>query len=211
MSILNRLIGDQRKLYQARDNKKYFFKAIESKVSFEDKPTITNEMTYIRNMTGNTDQNAFTGAIKINDKMFTSEYSGEFWGVLALDFDEICEFIIKGNNIKKNMQLDPLSIIVRLDALKKEKVLENIGKTNKAILVLNQHFPEIDYQNNNGKVMPISLYCSSLYLQLERLAERFDVTSAKTKAGGISGVSKRGYWNLFYFGAPVCKKCILYI
>jgi hypothetical protein len=37
-------------------------------------------------------------------------------------------------------------------------------------------------------------YCSGLYLQLERLKERFDdIDTARTKAGGISGISKRGF------------------
>jgi len=37
-------------------------------------------------------------------------------------------------------------------------------------------------------------YCSGLYLQLERLKQKgYNMDSAKTKAGGISGISKRGF------------------
>ncbi|MCX9472703.1 hypothetical protein IG569_16895, partial [Vibrio cholerae] len=38
-----------------------------------------------------------------------------------------------------------------------------------------------------------SIYCSALYLQLARLEASFNMSKAKTKAGGISGISKRGF------------------
>ena len=37
IGVLNRLVGDQRKLYQAREQPAYFFKHIEPLVRFEDK------------------------------------------------------------------------------------------------------------------------------------------------------------------------------
>ena len=96
MGILNRLIGDQRKLYQARNQTPYYFADLEPLITFKDKPTRINdnEVTYIRNMLGNTDQNSFSGIIKVQDPLFLSDYSAEFWGVLALDFEEVCDFII---------------------------------------------------------------------------------------------------------------------
>ncbi|PSD41693.1 type I-Fv CRISPR-associated protein Cas5fv, partial [Vibrio sp. V02_P2A34T13] len=42
-------------------------------------------------------------------------------------------------------------------------------------------------------ITPISLYCSALYLQLSRLEINYDMVTAKTKLGGISGISKRGF------------------
>ena len=51
MGILNRLIGDQRKLYQARSSEDYYFRDIESQVRFVDKPEHVNpEVVYIRNI-----------------------------------------------------------------------------------------------------------------------------------------------------------------
>ena len=80
MGVLNRLIGDQRKLYQSRIATNYFFKEIESLVSFIDTPLfVNNEITYIRNVTGSTDQTSYTGAIKMSDKAFTSAFSSPFW------------------------------------------------------------------------------------------------------------------------------------
>ena len=195
MGVLNRLIGDQRKLYQARNENSYFFKDLESRVKYEDKPTdVNNEMTYIRNITGSTDQNSYTGMIKVHDEMFSSDYSPEFWGILALDIDELCQFIIEDNKVVKTIERDPLNIISRLEDLNKEKSVANDGIANMAVDELHKSFPDITYLNKKDEILPISLYCSGLYLQLERLEKNgFDVNSAKTKSGVISGISKRGF------------------
>jgi len=198
MGVLNRLIGDQRKLYQARNEEEYgayYFKKIEPLISFKDKPTRINdnEMTYIRNISGSTDQNSFTGIIKTQDPVFLSDYSAEFWGVLALDFNALCQFIIHGNKVDQDIALDPISIISRLEVLNKEKSVANEEQANEAMLVLNEHFPDTSYLSNKGEIISIMLYCSALYVQLEKLSKDFDMASAKTKAGGISGISKRGF------------------
>ncbi len=195
MGLLNRVIGDQRKLYQARSSDDYFFKEIDyadsNKVIFKDTSIETNEMTYIRNITGSTDQNSFTGAIKTNDAMFSSDYSAEFWGVLALDFEALCQFIVSNTKVTATIAANPVSIIGRLELLNKEKAVANEGIANEAVECLKQTFEGIEYLNKKSEIIPISLYCSSLYLQLDRLG--FNMDSAKTKAGGISGISKRGF------------------
>jgi len=193
MGVLNRLIGDQKKLYQSRSEEygTYFFKEIESSVEFLDKPEITNEMTYIRNITGSTDQNSYTGMIKTNDPAFSSDYSAEFWGVLALDFEGLCQFIVNNLPVKKNGAADPLSISSRFIELAKEKAVDKSGLSQEALKVLDESFPETNYLNNKGMVVPVNLYCSGIYLQLERLSTRFDVSSLVSKRGTISGISKR--------------------
>jgi len=194
MGVLNRLIGDQRKLYQSRRSNDYFFQNIEARVNFKDIPIITNEITYIRNVTGSTDQNAFTGVIKSDDKIFSSNYSKAFWGVLALDFENLCQFIVEEEyQINSDVGLNPLSIIAMLELLNKQKPVANEGEANRAIEALKNEFDDVNYINKKGEIVPISLYCSALYLQLERLSKHLDMDSAKTKAGGISGISKRGF------------------
>ncbi|EGR0601808.1 type I-Fv CRISPR-associated protein Cas5fv [Vibrio cholerae] len=196
MGILNRLIGDQRKLYQARSKmheSTYYFEELEDKVSFIDRSQLTNEISFIRNMNGSTDQNAFTGMIKVSDPIFTSEYSQHFWGVLALDFKQLCDFIIMRAEVVEFIELNPLSIINRLEILNQEKAIENSGVLIQVLEVLNENFPDIEYLNNKGLITPISIYCSALYLQLARLEASFNMSKAKTKAGGISGISKRGF------------------
>ncbi|WP_445946580.1 type I-Fv CRISPR-associated protein Cas5fv [Shewanella sp.] len=196
MGVLNRLIGDQRKLYQARSKMfetAYYFEMLEDKVSFIDKPQLTNEMTFIRNMNGSTDQNAFTGMIKVADPAFTSKFSQQFWGVLNLNFKQLCDFIISKSPVVEVIDLNPLSIINRLEFLNKEKAMENQGDLADVLQRLKASFPDIEYLNNKGLITPISIYCSAIYLQLERLETDFDMTAAKTKVGGISGISKRGF------------------
>ncbi|ENM3953330.1 type I-Fv CRISPR-associated protein Cas5fv [Vibrio cholerae] len=196
MGILNRLIGDQRKLYQARSKmheSTYYFEELEDKVSFIDRSQLTNEISFIRNMNGSTDQNAFTGMIKVSDPIFNSEYSQQFWGVLALDFKQLCDFIIMRAEVVEFIELNPLSIINRLEILNQEKAIENSGVLIQVLEVLNENFPDIEYLNNKGLITPISIYCSALYLQLARLEASFNMSKAKTKAGGISGISKRGF------------------
>ena len=192
MGILNRLIGEQRKLYQAREDENYFFEALEPLVSFKDDVKVkNNELVYLRNMSGNTDQNSFTGMIKTNDEMFTSDYSKEFWGVLALDIDALLEFIIEGKEITEEIVLDPLVISDRFAGIGKFKALEEEENVLKALAVLDKKFEGTNYKNNKDKVVPLNLYCSALYLQLERLSSEYDLSSALTKSGTIIGISKR--------------------
>jgi hypothetical protein len=191
MGLLNRLIGDQKKLYQARQDTKYYFSDIEPFVSFKDIPTLSNEMTYIRNVTGSDDPSSFTGMIKSKDAIFTSDYSEEFWGLFALEFESLLSFIIDNTPNDARMTLDPIAICNRYSELKKLKPVAKQGNAQKAVEVLDKHFPGTNYFNNKNEVVPSTIYCSALYLQLERLADRFDMSSALTKSGVIGGISKR--------------------
>ena len=191
MGVMNRLIGDQRKLYQSRQEKKYYFRSIEPAVSFIDNSILTNEMTYIRNITGSNDQNSFTGMIKINDAIFQSDYSREFWGVLALELNDLFSYIVDNTRVEGLIELDPLAICKRFDELKKIRPIENQGIAKKAVETLDRCFPGTNYFNKQREVVPSTIYCSSLYLQLDRLSKRFDMSSVITKAGTIGGISKR--------------------
>jgi hypothetical protein len=192
MGILNRLIGEQRKLYQARNDENYYFKEIESKVSFNDDIKVKNsELVYLRNMSGNTDQNSFTGMINTSDSMFTSDYSQEFWAVLALEVDELLEFIVSDTKYDKTIVLDPLVIVDRFTEIGKFKPLEESEVVQKVLNRLEKSFEGTNYKNNKGLVVPLNLYCSALYVQLERLSSRYDLSSALTKSGTITGISKR--------------------
>lgn len=194
MGLLNRLIGDQRKLYQSRQSDEYYFKELESLVTFEDKPSYINqEMTYIRNISGSEDQNSFTGMIQVDAPIFTSDYSEQLWGVLQLDLNELCEFILHDKKVTKTILHNPLVIIARLEELFGLKPISNEAKVNDAFNFLQGKFEKFNGLNRKEEVLPISLYCSALYLQLERLAKDFDVSSAKTKAGGLSGISNNGF------------------
>lgn len=197
MGVLNRLIGDQRKLYQSRDCPKYFFSGLEEYISFNDKQNqsepINTETVYIRNMEGNTDQNSFTGMIKVNDPVFRSDYSNIFWGVLLLDIESICRFIVdESYQIQSSKQFDPLDVLQKLDELNKLKPID-IEMIMNALDTHQKYFSDVVYKVIDNKIKPIELYCSALYLQIGRLSHKYDVSLALTKNGGLAGISKRGY------------------
>jgi hypothetical protein len=191
MGVLNRLIGDQRKLYQAREANNYYFREIESAITFNDRALKINEVSYIRNVTGSEDRNSFTGMLKTNDIIFQSDYSQELWGVLALELFDLFTYITKNDAIKAIIDLEPLAICNRFSEIKKIRAVADEGIAKEAVEVLEKHFPGTNYRNNRKDILPSCVYCSALYLQLERLAERFDMRSAVSKNRKISGVSKR--------------------
>ncbi|WGS84707.1 type I-Fv CRISPR-associated protein Cas5fv [Methylomonas sp. UP202] len=197
MGILNRLIGDQRKLYQSRKCPNYFFLDIEEHISFDDQQNagnpINTEMVYIRNMEGNTDQNSFTGMIKANDPAFTSAYASEFWGVLTLGIESLCQFICdESYQVNSIEQFDPIAVLEILDELNKLKAID-LELVKKSFTTLQSAFPDVAYKVIDEKIKPIELYCSALYLQIRRLGKKHDVSLALTKSGGIAGISKRGF------------------
>lgn len=197
MGVLNRLIGDQRKLYQSRNCPKYFFSDLEGHISFSDQQNqdehINTETVYIRNMEGNTDQNSFTGMIKANDPVFTSDYSNIFWGVLTLDIESLCRFIVDESfQVSSTKQFDPLNALQTLDELNKLKAID-IETVKNALDTLQKHFSDVAYKIIDSKIKPIELYCSALYLQISRLSQEYEVSLALTKNGGLAGISKRGY------------------
>ncbi len=199
MGIINRLIGDQRKLYQARRDKNYFFLEIdnEEKVKFRNNEQTSSEMVYIRNITGSTDQNSFSGMIKGNDPIFNSDYSKSLWGVLFLEFHELCNFINDKNFfISADSDFDPLSVVNCFDKLGKLKVSEISDAAKVAISELQNRYPDIKYLDDKDKVRPLALYCSALYLQVHRLSQKFDLSNSLTKNGLISGISKGGSFTL---------------
>jgi hypothetical protein len=132
--------------------------------------------------------------IKGNDLIFSSDYSDVFWGVLTLDFEKLCQFISEPNFVVENtQQFDPISTLVELDQLNKLKPVAITGHVEEAFNTVKQAFSDVDYKVTDGKIKPIEIYCSALYLQLSRLSQRFDLSNALTKSGGISGISKRGF------------------
>lgn len=197
MGVLNRLIGDQQKLYRARLDKNYYFSEIETileDTDIIDEPIISNEMAYIRNISGSEDQNSFTGEIKANDPAFKSKYSSQLWGILYLDLGNLLNFIIDdGFEVNDIVECDPISVCSKIEYLSAEKPINVEDKVKDALDILNTKFKDINYLNAKGLLPLVSLYMSALYLQIERLSKNFDLTNTLTKSGGLSGISKRGF------------------
>lgn len=199
LGVLNRLIGDQRKLYQSQQElggKRHYFSDITHTIRFEDKPQVINqEIAYIRNMKGNTDQNSFTGMIKVNDPAFQSDYSSQFWSVLALDFNQLCDFVLEDMPVRSEseIELDPVSILNRLEEINEIKTVAFDEKPKLAMEKLSSIFEKFKPLDTKGQLKVLPMYCSALYLQLQRLDRHYDMSSAKSKMGGISGISNNGF------------------
>lgn len=197
MGVLNRLIGDQRKLYQARQDKDYYFSDIEAILQDEDiidQAIISNEMAYIRNVSGSTDQNSFTGLIKANDPAFKSIFSAHLWGVLWMELSDVLDFIQNDSAIFEFYEtLDPITVCSRIEQLSAEKPLEVVDQIQQAVDVLKIKFPDVNYLTAKQQLPLVSVYTSALYLQIERLSKIHDLSNILTKSSGLSGISKRGF------------------
>lgn len=197
MGVLNRLIGDQRKLYQARLCPNYYFADIEKSLQdadIIDKSTTSSEIIYIRNVTGSTDQNSFTGLIKASDPAFKSAFSSELWGVLWLDLDQVLDFILTSSmKILCSVSLDPITVCEKIELLSAEKHLNVEERVKNAIETLQNIYPDINYLTTKGQLPLVSLYTSALYLQIDRLKQSYNLSTSLTKSGGLSGISKRGF------------------
>jgi len=228
MGVLNRVIGDQRKLYQAREGENYFFKDIDyigsDKVTFNDHAIKSNEMIYIRNISGSTDPNSFTGAINIGHPLLTSDYSPELWGVLDLSLEALILFILGENNSElRSEETSPLMISDKFSDLKDVKLnsvleKENISnvditkavgylKNNASInsLLKNQFpslqksFSDIEYIKNE-KIVVRAMYCSSMYLQAIRLSNKYDMNGVILKGISVNGFTPKDFMSLFTGG-----------
>ena len=203
MGVLMRLIGGQKKLYQYRASEDYPLADIdnESVVSFVDNiETLSEEIVFLRNFSNSTDQNSFSGMINSSHAAFTSDFSSDLWGVLFFDLEQLCDFILD-NIAVSPIDCDPVLIsdhyqseISKIKNIKVENSkIDFLDKLLSAESFLSEKFEE-NYRNKDGsQIQVFSLYCSALYLQLDRLSENKDLTMMLSKQGNIPGFSKKGF------------------
>jgi hypothetical protein len=98
----------------------------------------------------------------------------------------------------------------RLEEIKKLKPIENQGKAKAASEFLQSKFEKCK-PIRNEKIIMLSMYCSALYLQLQRLEKQFDMQTARSKMGGISGISNNGFTpkDFMYMETLILKKPLL--
>lgn len=192
MGILNRLIGEQKKLYQVRKEASYYFREVESQIEFKDIPSCFNEeIVYLRNMKGNIDRNSFSGRILTDKPIFKAEYASLLWGVLYLSFENLLKFLDGQEVLIPAIEPDPISICERMEQkVKPIKIQEaQIPIFDK----IEQKFLGNQYLEK-GKAHISKLYCAALYIQLERLEKKYpEIVEIKTKNGNLSGFSKSGF------------------
>lgn len=119
LGILSRLIGDQRKLYQARGSDNYYFKDKEDLIDFEiDKSKIWEEMAFIVNKSNNRPpQSVYLGVIKDDEKLFFSETAPLLWSILYMDIDDILVFIINDKVCNTRGDSKPDNLLKKIEAI----------------------------------------------------------------------------------------------
>ncbi len=131
LGVLSRLIGDQRKLYDARSSADYYFKDIEALIL---EPVVTykrwtpwTENVYLVNKSEyRPAQSIYLGTIKDNEKLFFSESSPYLWSILYMEIDEIIEFILSDSMNRKEIKVVPDDLLKRIESIQKFEILSLI-------------------------------------------------------------------------------------
>jgi hypothetical protein len=138
LGVLCRLIGDQRKLYQAKQSSFYYFREIEDKITFETKPILTsNELSYLKNKSDDRcAPSQFLGVIPDNNPWFFSKESSKFWSVLFLDKHSLVKYILSDKPLLIEVDCNPKILFARLESLSNTKgPYGSILQTKKHILI----------------------------------------------------------------------------
>jgi hypothetical protein len=193
MGVLNRLIGEPRKLWQAREAEDYYFKDIEPLVTFhDDVKCLSQELVYLRNQNGNYNPSSFSGSYKTSSPIFTSDFSAEMWGVFAMDFEELLNYIVTGVDPLKHQDMHPFSIFNRLDEISKFKSQKYDCQA--AFDIIKAKFADEWEKDVVDKASASQYYFAALYLKFDELTKRgFNITSILSKNGKFPGFSKRSF------------------
>ncbi|MBE8167628.1 MAG: hypothetical protein HAW66_04600 [Shewanella sp.] len=193
--IMHRLIGDRRKIAAIRDSDCNYFEDLE--IQFNDNiEVVNNEITYLRSFLKNKNKGSFNGSVNTDLPIFTCVQAQQFWGLLSLELDELCEFIIDESYQHSGViDLDPQVIGYRLEDIAALKKVENNGLITQAIEVVSNAFPAHaeKYIEKDEKVFPNRLYAAALYLNLERLSSTHDMSAFLSRNGLITGLSRHGF------------------
>jgi len=128
MGVLNRLIGDQRKLYQARNSENFYFRDIENKITWhlhEDSLINTQELIYLTNKSEDRcGQDVWLGVLPDDTPWFFSTVASKIWSVLFLNREEILDFILGALPNMIDVDCKPTTLISRIDLIKNAKYPE---------------------------------------------------------------------------------------
>lgn len=116
LGVLSRLIGDQRKLYQAKASDDFYFN--DMNITFYDlkqKKEKWNETAFLINKSEKRPpQGSFMGILDDDEPLFFSEYAATLWSILDYELDDLLDFILKPHFTKLNNTVSPKHILNRV-------------------------------------------------------------------------------------------------
>jgi hypothetical protein len=192
MGVLNRLIGDQRKLFTSRESEDYVFKNIEEKTSFSLENTVkSQEVVFLRNFGGSGDPSGTSGLL-LDDHLMFSEYMTPLWSVLTWPIEKVIAFITSGKEFDspptQAVTLSAFGIVSMFTGTKAQTLSKDTDLSQVASVLVEREYLK---KEQSEKISVETLYCSALYLKLESMD--LDPKAILGGNGLLPGISKRGF------------------
>jgi hypothetical protein len=193
MGILNRLIGDQRKLFQSRSEPNYFYADIEDKVTFNIADLcVSEEVARLSNGNKSSDPTASIGLVDDRHPLIEAEEAGALWAPLMADIDTLCDYISHDTTLEP---FPDLTFDTLYNKLLERKAAKNVVISNKvshAIEILQKAYPSTDYLVKD-KLNSQAMYMSAVYISLNKLSETVDTDDWLTPTKVLPGLAKKTF------------------
>lgn len=148
LGILSRLIGDQRKLNQAKQSEDFYFK--DMSISFKHTKLQNQwlEKVFLINKSENRPtQSSFIGVLNENEPLFFSEYAATLWAILDLDLHELINFILNPTVQKSEDRVSPKRILNRIQFIQSMDSIQ--FSKDKIAVIKNKINKELDKEKPN--------------------------------------------------------------
>jgi len=210
MGVLCRLVGDQRKLYQAKNSENYYFAGIEDHVSYSSSKIIntSQELMYLTNKSDNRcAQSTFLGVLSSDNPWFFSKVTPKLWSVLFLSKDKLLDFILKEEVESSNANCSPKNLIARINDISDTKqdagsviktknrlLLEKAQEIEKQQKLLNTTIQKAKYKPPKiqsqitkyaSKVTDINEAIEQLKEELSKIEIDLDINKMDSKITGV--------------------------
>lgn len=212
IGIVNRLIGDPRKLFQIREDSSYILKDLEDKVEIYQEFISTPELISLKNSDSNiTSQTQFNGLVKDDPNFFNSEEAKIIWQTLWLSQEELTTWLRSDRSEYPDPEFpfaanfDGVILANRLEEISQLKPIPLNQEIFEIFEQLHHHF-SVDYlkpetiqafekgDSKKSKFYIASLYFSALYLVIELLEKnKKPIDRFLSKRGSLVGISKRTF------------------
>jgi hypothetical protein len=230
IGIVNRLIGEQRRLFQARQDPKYYFRDMESNITFQETQTsVSDEVAFLRNLNESYDQGVLCGVKRDEvNPIFSEQYKDRLWGILEYTAEELLAFLCNGTEFTKTFHTcDRVAICEMLD----KQVGKNLYRGDKIKLTPEQQSQALDAIISKHRLLEKSdfvregeviedsdiakkvnfgtmVFCS-LNLMIQKLKDEPDFKRGLSAKGNLSGLSRRSVTPKDFMGACGDKKRII--